>query len=105
MLTDNLDAVERDDKYIELGRLAIRYAGEAKQYFYLDVLPCRKSSPFSSALAFTQNERPRVFAVQHIPEWVPFLNFQSVAKEARKVAHALRFDLFDLTKKRIVQLS
>ncbi|KLO10806.1 cytochrome P450 [Schizopora paradoxa] len=71
--------VEKDDKYVELGRQAVRYAAESKQYFYLDVIPW----------------------LRYFPEWVPFVKFQGVAREARKVAQALRFNLYELTKKRI----
>lgn len=41
--------------------------------------------------------------MKYIPEWVPFVDFRKVAKAGRKVSHAMRFELYELTKKRIVR--
>ncbi len=41
--------------------------------------------------------------MKYIPEWFPWVEFHRVAKEARKVSHALRFDLYESTKKKIVR--
>ncbi|KLO06827.1 cytochrome P450 [Schizopora paradoxa] len=75
--------VEKNDRYIELGMTSIRYASEAagERYFFLDLLPWLK----------------------HIPECIPFVDFPRVAKAARKVSHAVLFDLYELTKKRVAE--
>lgn len=42
------------------------------------------------------------FPVKYIPEWFPWIEFHQVAKEAREVSHALRYEMYELIKKKIV---
>ncbi|KLO09898.1 cytochrome P450 [Schizopora paradoxa] len=72
---------DRDDRYVGLGITAVRYGGDSEEYFFLDFLPWLK----------------------YIPEWFPFVEFPRVAKEARQISHALRFELYEVIKKKIVQ--
>jgi len=41
--------------------------------------------------------------LKYVPEWFPYSNFHQVAKEARKLSHAFRHELHDLTKKRMAE--
>ncbi len=92
--------VEKKDRYIDLGMTAVRYSSEAvEDYFYLDVLPwCSFFPSFLLNLLIYLSE-----LVKYIPAWVPFVKFPRIAKEARKVSRAMRFELHELTKKRIVR--
>ncbi|KLO13427.1 cytochrome P450 [Schizopora paradoxa] len=72
---------DRDDPFVKLGITAVRYAGDSEGYFFLEFLPWLK----------------------YIPEWFPFVEFHRVAKEARQISHALRYELYEIIKKKIAK--
>jgi len=74
--------ISAEDRFVNLGISAIKsIADSAEQYFLLDFFPWLK----------------------YVPEWFPYSNFHQVAKEARKLSHAFRHELHDLTKKRMAE--
>jgi len=73
--------LKKNDRYVNIGKIGVQYASDSEHYFFLDVLPWLK----------------------HVPEWFPWVKFPRVAKEARKVSYAMRYELYQLTKEKFVQ--
>ncbi|KLO11507.1 cytochrome P450 [Schizopora paradoxa] len=70
--------VEKNDRYVDIGQRGVQYASDAEQYMFLDVFPWLK----------------------YIPEWFPWTKFHKVAKEVKKVQHAMRYDLYQVSKEK-----
>ncbi|KLO09891.1 cytochrome P450 [Schizopora paradoxa] len=73
--------VEKNDPYVDIGKLGVYYTVNSQSYLFLDVLPWLK----------------------FIPEWFPWVDFPRVAREARKVAHAMRYELYEPAKEKNAQ--
>jgi hypothetical protein len=43
-------------------------------------------------------------AVKNIPDWFPGANFKRIAKEAIKISTAIRYELYNPTKERVVRI-
>ncbi|KLO13432.1 cytochrome P450 [Schizopora paradoxa] len=70
--------ITSDDRFVKLGVSTVEYVGGTEKYFWLDFFPLLK----------------------YLPGWFPGVNFPRVAKEARKVSHALLHEPHDVTKRR-----
>jgi len=72
---------EVNDRYVDIGKTGVKYISESEHQFFLDIFPWLK----------------------YVPEWFPWVQFPRIAKEAKKVTHACRYELYEQTKKQIVQ--
>ncbi|KLO09888.1 cytochrome P450 [Schizopora paradoxa] len=73
--------VEENDHYVSLGKQGAYHATNTQQYTFLEVLPW----------------------LRYLPEWFPWAEFPRVAKEVRKISHAMQYDLYRLAQKKIAQ--
>ncbi|KLO09892.1 cytochrome P450 [Schizopora paradoxa] len=70
--------VEKNDRYVQIAKLGANYSGDAEGYMFLDVFPW----------------------LQYLPEWFPWVDFPRVAREAREISYAMRYEPYRDAKKK-----